>query len=84
MEIFVVYLGYTEKRYFFPLFLRKEESLLVHLPHLDPLQYRVKSNPRRSLFKARQVIEWTTPWLVLALREHAARDGVGDAADAGR
>ena len=43
MEIFVVYLGYTEKRYFFPLFLRKEESLLVHLPHLDPLQYRVKS-----------------------------------------
>lgn len=26
-------------------------------------------DPRRSLFKARQVIEWTVPWLVLALRE---------------
>ena len=29
-------------------------------------------DPRRSLFKARQVIEWTAPWLVLALREHVA------------
>lgn len=29
-------------------------------------------DPRRSLFKARQVIEWTAPWLVLALREQVA------------
>jgi hypothetical protein len=29
-------------------------------------------DPRRSLFKARQVIEWTAPWLVLALREYVA------------
>jgi Transposase DDE domain len=29
-------------------------------------------DPRRSLFKARQVIEWTAPWLVLALRGHVA------------
>jgi hypothetical protein len=27
-------------------------------------------DPRRSLFKARQVLEWTAPWFVLALREH--------------
>jgi DDE family transposase len=29
-------------------------------------------DPRRSLFKVRQVIEWTAPWLVLAIRGHVA------------
>lgn len=29
-------------------------------------------DPRRSLFKARQVIEWTASWFVLALREHVS------------
>lgn len=34
------------------------------------------ADPRRSLFKARQVIQWTVPWLVLAIRGHLAWDVV--------
>ena len=30
------------------------------------------ADPRRSLFKARQVIQWTVPWLVLAIRGEVA------------
>jgi len=30
------------------------------------------SDPRRSLFKARQVIQWTVSWLVLAIRGEVA------------
>ena len=30
------------------------------------------ADPRRSLFKARQVLQWTVPWLVLAIRGEVA------------
>ena len=30
------------------------------------------ADPRRSLFKARQVIQWTVSWLVLAIRGEVA------------
>jgi hypothetical protein len=30
------------------------------------------ADPRRSLFKARQVLQWTVPWLVLAIREEVS------------
>jgi hypothetical protein len=33
-------------------------------------------DPRRSLFKARQVIQWSVSWLVLAIRGHLAWDVV--------
>jgi len=34
------------------------------------------ADPRRSLFKARQVLQWTGPWLVLAIHGEVSWEGV--------